>query len=136
VEINVPQNFYRTIAGKNHVYVKSCALTVKTNMNIVLNHIIRLVKKHIYYRKIENTLPNLTDFKSFLLRTIETEENVAQNDRYVGTLSKSGSRFCDYASNVVTLCASCRPSPAPSAYGKQNRVGHTDYIGICSRANH
>ena len=44
----------------------------------MLNHIILVLKKDTYYRKLWNTLPSYFDIKFFKNRTFATEETAAK----------------------------------------------------------
>jgi len=48
--------------------------------NIVVNYIALRAKRHIYYRKVQNALPNMSDFKAYLLKTIQIEKYSAKMD--------------------------------------------------------
>ena len=48
------------------------------NENNAVNHIIMLVKKHIYYKKLINSKPNIKEFKVYMKEVMNMEYYVAR----------------------------------------------------------
>ena len=46
--------------------------------NDMINHVILLVKKHIYFKKVTNSHPNIDDFKVYLHDIVKTEKYMAR----------------------------------------------------------
>ena len=61
--------------------------------NDSINHIVMLVKKHIYYQKINNSRPNIVEFKIYMKKIISIEQYSARLHGKVEKCTEKWSTF-------------------------------------------
>ena len=70
--------FLKQKLGREIVWTKLDILFGAVNDGNMINHIIILAKRHIYYRKMKKLVTDFVDFKTFLFRTVKTEQIAAR----------------------------------------------------------